>query len=390
MIPLSEKNGLKSASTTLTPSLKSAPVGVRQATLADVPALVLLEQQCFSTDRLTARRFKHYVTSQQAVLLVATSAPPSMLVGYALLLLRRGTQLTRLYSIAVSPEARGSGVAARLITALEEQALQRGKPFMRLEVSIDNKGAIALYDRLGFSPFGMYEDYYGDHSDALRIQKRLTSDIKIRQDIYPWYQQTTPFTCGPASLMMALKQLRKSTEMNQRMELDIWRVATTIYMTSGHGGCHPIGLGLAAIHQGFNARVLISHALPLFVDGVRSAHKKAVIAHVEEDFYRQAQDKSMPVDIGAWHLDGIDHALTANRAVLCLISTYAFDKKKAPHWVVITGADSLCFYLHDPDADTHNKMEFQHIPIAKEDFLRLATYGSKKISALVIIDAKPF
>ena len=64
MIPLSEKNGLKSASTTLTPSLKSAPVGVRQATLADVPALVLLEQQCFSTDRLTARRFKHYVTSQ--------------------------------------------------------------------------------------------------------------------------------------------------------------------------------------------------------------------------------------------------------------------------------------------------------------------------------------
>ena len=98
----------------------------------------------------------------------------------------------------------------------------------------------------------------------------------------------------------------------------------------------------------------------------------------------------MPVDIGAWHLDDIDHSLTANRAVLCLISTYAVDKKKAPHWVVITGADSLCFYLHDPDADTHNKMEFQHIPIAKEDFLRLATYGSKKISALVIIDAKPF
>ena len=73
-----------------------------------------------------------------------------------------------------------------------------------------------------------------------------------------------------------------------------------------------------------------------------------------------------------------------------LEKAFEFDKKKAPHWVVITGADSLCFYLHDPDADTHNKMEFQHIPIAKEDFLRLATYGSKKISALVIIDAKPF
>lgn len=330
------------------------------------------------------------MASQQAVLLVATSVSTDQVLGYGLLLLRRGTQLTRLYSIAVSPDARGSGVAAALISALEEQALQRGKPFMRLEVSIDNKGAIALYERLGFSPFGMYEDYYGDHSDALRMQKRLTSDTKIRQAIYPWYQQTTPFTCGPASLMMALKHLRQGTGMNQRLELDIWRIATTIYMTSGHGGCHPIGLGLAAIHQGFNARVLISQALPLFVDGVRSAHKKAVIAHVEEDFYRQAQDASMPVDIGTWHLEEIDHALANNRAVLCLISTYAFDKKKAPHWVVITGADSRCFYLHDPDADTHNKMEFQHIPIAKEDFLRLATYGSKKVSALVIIDAKPF
>lgn len=38
---------------------------------------------------------------------------------------------------------------------------------MCFEVFIDNKGVIVLYDRLGFSLFGMYEDYYGDYSDVL-------------------------------------------------------------------------------------------------------------------------------------------------------------------------------------------------------------------------------
>ena len=81
---------------------------------------------------------------------------------------------------------------------------------MRLEVSEDNKGAIALYQRLGFSQFGMYNEYYEDKSDAIRMQKVLNYPSSTAEvDVYPWYQQTTEFTCGPASLMMAMAQLMK-------------------------------------------------------------------------------------------------------------------------------------------------------------------------------------
>jgi ribosomal protein S18 acetylase RimI-like enzyme len=367
---------------------------VRNAEISDVSSLLHLEACCFQTDRLSARSFKHHIRSEHAELVIAETVSFSKtlqlddtpeILGYALLLLRRGTQLTRLYSIAVSPHARGKGVAVALIRCLEEVAKTRGKPVMRLEVSGNNHEAIALYNKLGFVTFGMYENYYADQSNAIRMQKRLSAGKPLRHGVYPWYQQTTDFTCGPAALMMAMHHLDKTIPMHQQMELEIWRKATTIYMTSGHGGCHPIGLGLAALTEGFKVKVLINQPNVLFVDGVRSAHKKAVITQVEKIFHNHAQQANMPVLTVNWGLEEIEDALKQGSAVLCLISVYALNKKKAPHWVTVTGYDRHCFYLHDPDADNKASLEFQHIPVARDDFLRLACYGKRKIGALVII-----
>ena len=310
------------------------------------------------------------------------------LLGYGLLLLRRGTQLTRLYSIAVLPEARGLGVAEKLINSLGERALLRGKRFMRLEVAVGNAGAIALYKKLGFSQFGMYTDYYDDHTDALRMQKVLVPSKSVKPEIYPWYQQTTDFTCGPSALMMAMCALNNRYEMTQEKELSLWRTATTIFMMSGHGGCHPVGLALAAVNEGYAAKVVINRDVPLFVDGVRDANKKEIVENVEQQFMAEARKKGISVEISDWRVDVIDQTLKAGGAVLCLISTYAFDKKKVPHWVAITSCDSHCYYLHDPDASEGQPVEYQHIPVAREDFLRLASYGTRKVRTLVLLKKK--
>lgn len=366
----------------------SKDIQLRKATFEDIAYLQAIENTCFKMDRLNGRRFRFYVTAKHAEFYVAQRSTQAgvQITGYGLLLLRRGTQLTRLYSIAVLPEARGLGVAEKLITVLGEQALARGKRFMRLEVSADNKGAISLYQKLGFKQFGMYVDYYDDHSNALRMQKVLIPEKTRLQVVYPWYQQTTAFTCGPASLMMAMCSLRSHYTMNQQNELAIWRTATTIFMTSGHGGCHPIGLALAAKQAGFSAQVLMNQPLPLFVDGVRSEHKKAIIGQVENAFLAQAEAENIAIHIGEWGVDAIETALDRGSAVLCLISTYAFDKKKAPHWVAITGYDNQCFYLHDPDAEDGHGVEYQHTPVAREDFVRLASYGKRKVRTLVFVN----
>lgn len=382
------------------PSAQSNVV-LRVATLQDLASLQHIEQTCFTTDRLSKSRFKFYIDAQHAELIVAEREPSSAnakhdknkqgvnsIVGYGLLLLRRGTQLTRLYSIAVLPEARGLGVAEKLINSLGERALLRGKRFMRLEVAVGNAGAIALYKKLGFSQFGMYTDYYDDHTDALRMQKVLVPSKSVKPEIYPWYQQTTDFTCGPSALMMAMCALNNRYEMTQEKELSLWRTATTIFMMSGHGGCHPVGLALAAVNEGYAAKVVINRDVPLFVDGVRDVNKKEIVENVEQQFMAEARKKGISVEISDWRVDVIDQTLKAGGAVLCLISTYAFDKKKVPHWVAITSCDSHCYYLHDPDASEGQPVEYQHIPVAREDFLRLASYGTRKVRTLVLLKKK--
>mgnify|MGYP001258605877 CR=1 FL=1 len=361
------------------------PATFRKAELTDVTSLLAIEQQCFQSDRLSQRRMRFYVSAPHAEFVVAEKN--GQLLGYALLLSRRGTQLTRLYSIAILPEARGQGIAQRLIAELETCALARGKRFMRLEVSEDNTGAIALYKQLGFKQFGMYTEYYADKSDAIRMQKVLSySTDALRNDIYPWYQQTTEFTCGPAALMMAMANLNASYIMTQKQELAIWRRATTIFMTSGHGGCHPHGLALAASDAGFRATIWQNRALPLFTDGVRSKFKKNIIEVVEQQFADEVSQLAIDVNVSDWRLNDIERAIAGGASVICLISTYAFDKRKAPHWVAVTGMDDRCIYLHDPDPELFvEQVEYQHIPVARDDFLRLASYGKRKIRSAVVI-----
>ncbi|NJP99880.1 GNAT family N-acetyltransferase [Streptomyces zingiberis] len=56
-----------------------------------------------------------------------------------------------LRSVWVSPEARGKGVADRLLTAVGTWARQAGATALRLTVMPDNEPAIALYRRHGFA-----------------------------------------------------------------------------------------------------------------------------------------------------------------------------------------------------------------------------------------------
>ena len=104
-----------------------------------------------------------------------------------------------------------------------------------------------MYEKLGYHPFGRIKDYYEDQADALRYQKRiLYREHQFDFQPIPYYQQTTEFTCGPAALIMAMQALNKKTQADRSMKLQLWREATTIYMTSGHGGSSPHGLELAA------------------------------------------------------------------------------------------------------------------------------------------------
>ena len=379
----------------MTPSVTdSSPIiDIRLASVDDLKALLALEERAFTGDRLSRRSFRHAITSSGSALFVATREEGDLL-GYALLHLRQRTRLARLYSLAVSPEARGFGIGKLLIQACEKKAVKKGKMLLRLEVSDVNHNAIALYQKMGYKEFGHYDAYYEDQTDAIRMQKRLrhAGDEQTTRAI-PWLAQGTPFTCGPASLQMVLSSMHPDYLATPNDELEIWREATTIFMTSGHGGCHPMGLALAAKKRGLSADVWLSEEGPLFVDSVRNELKKEVITRVHDSFVEQCEYVGVPLHYTAMPLEQLIEAFDGGGLAIILISTFRMDGKKSPHWVVMSGYDEHCILVHDPDLDDDKKLpdvppsplDCQFVPIARDEFEKMSRFGQSRLQATVVL-----
>jgi len=367
----------------------SLSLRTRPANLDDLPALVALEQQAFVEDRISRRQFRWMLKRGHCALILAeTDSLP--LAGYILVLFHRGTSLGRIYSLAVDDRLRGQGLARRLMEAAEAAALEQDCLALRLEVRTDNEAAIRLYRALGYRQFGFYDDYYEDHAPALRFQKRI---LALRTRIpgrVPWYGQTLPFTCGPASLLMAMKALNPEIEMDRRHELQLWREATSIFMTTGHGGCGPRGLALAAFRRGFRVELYINREGPLFIHGVRTELKKEVLELVHQDFKDQIAACGIIEHANEVSFELLEQALASGAYVLMLISCWNLSRHKSPHWVVLTGIDDHYVYLHDPEVDEDEDkalIDSQNVPIPRSRFWRMARFGKEGLRTAVVVSA---
>jgi len=157
----------------------SSDVHIRAAGAADLEALINLERRAFATDRISRRSFRRFLRSPAAALLVARQG--DVLAGYALVLFRKGSDIARLYSIAVAPEAGRRGIGGQLLAAAEDAAMARRRGALRLEVHEKNAAAISRYQKSGYTMFGRHFAYYGDGGHALRFEKRLTPARSARR-----------------------------------------------------------------------------------------------------------------------------------------------------------------------------------------------------------------
>ena len=359
---------------------------IRQATPEDIKSLLWLEEECFSVDRLSQRSFRYLLTKANAITFL--DQQEGEVTGYVMLLFNAGTSLARLYSIAVSPRFRGRAIGKALVAAAEEAARERDSVYVRLEVRKDNAASITLFEQAGYRRFGEYDDYYEDHMDAFRYEKRLVSNLNADLALVPYYQQTLEFTCGPAALMMAMKALESTVLLDRTLEIRIWRESTTVFMTSGHGGTSPYGMALAAVHRGFEAEVFVNDATELLVDSVRSAEKKEVMRLVEKDFLDEMRERAIPVHYRKVDVNDLRAAFEQGGVPIVLISSYRIYKEKFPHWVVVTGFDDRFIYVHDPyvDVEMHKvQADCINMPILQKDFQRIARYGKYGQRAALII-----
>ena len=362
---------------------------IRPAVVEDVPALVAVEDRCFASDRFSRRQFRHLLTRANAVTLVDDEG--GAIRGYVNVLFHAGTSLARLYSCAVLPERQGRGLGRALLNAAEEAARDRGSAWMRLEVRPDNESAISLYHAFGYRRFDVINDYYDDHADALRMEKRLVPAKAPSAAPVPYYRQTLDFTCGPACLLMAMKAHDPEMKADRSLEIQLWRESTTVFMTSGLGGCGALGLALAALRRGFEIEVSVSNETEIFVNSVRSEEKKEVIRLVEQQFVRELAQAGVLIRRRPLTAKDIKERLKRDGIPVALISSYRLTGEKVPHWIKITSFDDRFIYINDPFVDPEEdrtETDCIGIPIVPQELDRMMRLGRRKHFASLIVYPK--
>ena len=361
---------------------------IRLARVEDLDRLLDLENRCFELDRLSRRSFRHFLASDTASCLVAERG--GELLGYALVRFHGRTALARRYSMAVAPEHQAQGLGRVLLDAAEAAALDAGAAVMRLEVHPQNFAAIALYRRAGYLEFGVYRGFYEDDSDALRMQHVLVPRLQPDVSGVPHYRQTLELTCGPAALMMAMKALNRRLRLDRRLELSLWRESTTIFMTSGHGGCSPHGMALAAWRRGFAVELFVNDERPPFLDTVRTPDKKEVLRLVHQEFLDEIRRTDITVHRHPLSADELSARVAAGAIPVVLISQYRIYGDKEPHWIIVSGCDQRFIYAHDPYiSEAHvTATDRVSIPILRREFELMARYGRSRLQAAIIVSKR--
>lgn len=361
-------------------------VRIRLATNNDLPELVRLESLAFASDRFSEEQIDYQLTRAHSTILIAERK--QQVLGAAYMLWRKGVPSGRLYSIAVDPASHGQGIGALLLEECEQETVRRGRQRVSLEVRVDNTRAIEFYERHDYRTIARLPDYYEDGSPGLKMIKQLSNGARLRRRFkVPYVRQSLDFTCGPASLLMALSYFDPKLDADQVQELRLWQQATLVFMTSGIGGTGPFGLAAAAAERNHKVRIIISTLQAPFLKSVRAAGKREVMQLMHEDQKERAIEAGVALSSYDFGVEDIISMLCRDYLPLVLISSYRLTGSRTPHWVLVTGFDSNYLYFHDPDADSYRSRrgKGRDLPVTHAEFNRMSRYGKEAFRCTICV-----
>ena len=153
------------------------PPQLRTATHTDMHAIWQIDARVFGEEVYPAFFFRQAMDLWPELLLVAEYE--GQLVGYVLGGYGQDRSQGWVLSLAVLPEARGFGLAERMMRQMEinQQALQISE--LRLTVDPANP-AQRLYYRLGYQLLEEVAGYFGPGEDRLLLAKQLSAATVIQ------------------------------------------------------------------------------------------------------------------------------------------------------------------------------------------------------------------
>lgn len=357
---------------------------VREATLDDLPALVCLERKGFPIDQFSREQLEHFLTRAHATTLVIDIQ--GTVRGSAIMLWRRASRTGHLYSITTDPDVQGRGLGGRLLAACEEAARNRGCTTVALESRPDNEPALAMYRKRGYQPGGTVPNYYSDGAPALQMSKPLAAaqPPSVHRDV-PFHRQGLGFTSGPACLMMAMKHFSPELRLDRSLEIALWREASSVFITTGIGGCGPLGLAVSAARRGYPSRVVTSRRGPPFLTTLRNPQRREIARAFHEDLQRQAQTLKLPSAFYRFEVEDIEGALRDDRVPILL----AKGPDARPRWVAVTGLDASHVFSHDPAQPGRGETARRQTRVSVDQFHDLTDCGRGLGRCLVLVGRPP-
>lgn len=149
-------------------------INFRAAIQLDLPVLVSMERVLFADSPWSMGQFKEEFKGvpNSRYFLVATNDADEI-VGYAAVLVVAPGVEADVLTVAVLPEYARQGIATHFMNELEKWSKGKQALAMMLEVGVENSGAIALYEKLGYQTIATRKNYYGPGLDAFVMRKEF-------------------------------------------------------------------------------------------------------------------------------------------------------------------------------------------------------------------------
>jgi ribosomal-protein-alanine N-acetyltransferase len=146
----------------------------RAAIQLDLPVLVSMERVLFADSPWSMGQFKEEFKGvpNSRYFLVATNEA-DQIVGYAAVLVVAPGVEADVLTVAVLPEFARQGIATYFMNEIEKWSKSKKALAMMLEVGVENSGAIALYEKLGYQTIATRKNYYGQGLDAFVMRKEF-------------------------------------------------------------------------------------------------------------------------------------------------------------------------------------------------------------------------
>lgn len=195
----------------------------------------------------------------------------------------------------------------------------------------------------------------------------------------PYYRQSTGFTCGAVTALVA--QAHAGVEawesLDREAELTLWRDATNF------AACEPVGLGVAVRRRWPSSpvEVLLDTDGPVLLDHL-SGDEREWRAVLQRASRAEAGRLGVPVDARRLSVAGIREAVGRREHVLLLVSLATMQGFDVPHWVLCHGAVPGAVVVGDPwfnAAAGESWVDAFLLPVADQALDAMSVVGRERV-----------